>query len=477
MDSLTGVYQRMEQQLHSYQSFVQSSFKKGIPFAEVQKGLKSYGLPTNFLSVKDKFLNNIRKLSVGRTMANYSELTTKNASVNGFNFEYQGARYYAAFLAGLIDFRYRDFIVNQSVHKAKQYILLARVGRGTVEGNHVFLTAYKGQKNILPSSNVGNTVLPITGLAMEVKYKLSKTIEVLGEVAQSSSSDFKTAPVSKSSYDFTNEKNKAASIRISGNFPKAQTKFMASYRYTGANFQSFSTFQNNAAQKAWQLRIDQNLLKRKLKLSAMLRVNDFTNPYIEQRYANNTIFKSLQLTYRAKKMPMISVGYIPMTQLTKLNDRVVENNFSSLNAVVSHNYKLGTARGITTIMYNQFFNSAQDSILAYYNASTFYLSHRVDFENMVMNWGASFSNNIDYTIGVLDGGIEWRIHKITAIGLGLKVNNINKTKVETSGYAQVKWTIKKIGMLQCNFDNGFIPDGNRQFVRNPTFNTMLTVNF
>ena len=55
---------------------------------------------------------NVRKFGIGRNQVNYSELTSKNISLTGLNFEYN-SWYYAALSAGNVDYRFRDFVVNR----------------------------------------------------------------------------------------------------------------------------------------------------------------------------------------------------------------------------------------------------------------------------------------------------------------------------------------------------------------------------
>jgi len=60
--------------------------------------------------------------------------------------------------------------------------------------------------------------------------------------------------------------------------------------------------------------------KKKLDVTASVRKNDFTNPYIDQVFYTNTVFQSIQASLRIKKLPVLSLGYYPSSQLIKLGD-------------------------------------------------------------------------------------------------------------------------------------------------------------
>ncbi len=69
---------------------------------------------------------------------------------------------------------------------------------------------------------------------------------------------------------------------------------------------------------------------------------------------------------------MVTVGYQPMSQLTKVEDEILENRFQTLNATLYHGYTFNQLRMATTAMVNKFYNNNNDTAFAYYNATNTY---------------------------------------------------------------------------------------------------------
>ncbi len=84
--------------------------------------------------------------------------------------------------------------------------------------------------------------------------------------------------------------------------------------------------------QAWHLKLGQYFFRRSLKISASVKSNEFTNPFIIQNYKSNTIFKSFDAIYHRKNYPTISIAYSPITQLTFLNNQYSESKFYSLTS-------------------------------------------------------------------------------------------------------------------------------------------------
>src|SRR5690606_1382549 len=130
----------------------------------------------------------------------------------------------------------------------------------------------------------------------------------------------------------------------------------AKYKQTGPNYQSFSSFQTNSALKSWYIKADQYFLRNMIRISAAARSNDFSNPFVIQKYQSNTIFKSFNVAFRKRKWPSVSAGYMPMSQLTVIDDQIAENRFQSLNANLYHYYLVGNTKTASTAMFNKFYN-------------------------------------------------------------------------------------------------------------------------
>ena len=409
----------------------------------------------------------------------YSELTGKNINLKGVNFEYSSSRMYAAFAAGGIDYRYRDFGLPLP-NAAKQFMYMARLGKGRPEQSHFYVTLYKGQKQLTPSFSFSPdppAVASITGVSAEIKYVIKENTSIVAEAAESAAPDYRSQPVKEAKFRFTDSRTQAFSVSVRSYLPKTNTKIDAFYKYTGANFQSFSSFATNNTLTAWQVKLDQSFLKRKLRVSGYLRQNVFTNPYIPQRYDSKTVLKSLYLTYKERRRPVISAGYMPVTQLIKLDNQVFETQFNSLSLSAFHQYKINTITAASTLMANRFYNSATDSGFAYYNALNVFFNQLFSFSKFSLTASVNHMKSRDYELSVLNGGIAVPFGRQNQVSFGFKVNNFNKELSKTGSYGSVQLNLKKFGMLTATYDMGYVPASNRQFIQNEFMIISVTQNF
>ena len=115
VDSLKDVCERNIVRVRRFRDAIQNP-ELHLQSPEFLKMLKSeYQLNDSIIPKKYMRLMNIRSASIGRTPLNYSELTAKNVSLNGLNFEYN-SWYYFAVSAGFLDYRFREFATSRHVN-------------------------------------------------------------------------------------------------------------------------------------------------------------------------------------------------------------------------------------------------------------------------------------------------------------------------------------------------------------------------
>jgi hypothetical protein len=376
-------------------------------------------------------------------------------------------------LAGTVNYRFRDFVVN-GLHKKPQTLFMIRAGIGRLEKNYFIVTAYRGQKQLFATGASGLTTINITGLSAETKWRLNRSTWITAEVAKSMAPDYRNNPPEKrTEFNFNDKTNQAFAVRLYSWIPATGSRIEAFYKQAGANFQSFSSFQTNAALESWYIKGEQNLFNRKLRIAASIRKNEFSNPFIVQHYKSNTVFKSITASLRLRKWPIITAGFQPMSQLTIVDNQVIENRFQSLVATLYHLYKIRGIQTATTIMYNRFYNSSADTGFLYYNASNVYWVQSLFFKKFSANIGASFTKNPAYTLNVLDASVQPQISKIGTIGVGVKINSLNYTITKVGGYVNAGIRLFKQDMLYVNYDHGYLPGWNKELVNSE----MATIQF
>lgn len=477
VDSLGDACTAMFNKIQAYKNLINAKLNNANSIDGLAKDLKAYGIQNTSFLKKYRPLLSIRKLSLGRSPVNYSDLTSKNISLTGINFEYN-SWYYFALAAGTVDYRFRDFVINKNL-RSPQYLYLIRLGVGRVENTHIIFSFFKGKKQLFAVSNgnSGSNSIDVSGVAAELKYRFNKNGYIMGEVAESLSPDYRQNPATVQKFDLKDRSNKALSAKFYYYIPKTNSKFEANYKYTGANFQSFSSFQTNSALKAWSVKADQQFFKRKLKLTASLSSNEFSNPYIVQQYKANTIYKSFQASFRAKHFPSIRLGYVPSSQITSINDQLVENHFNSINGSITHNYKIRDCKAASTFIYSKFYNNESDTSFLFYNAENYFFTQSIIFPHHTQNVSVSHSKSPGFELSVLDGGLQFELWKWGQLGFGVKINAFDKKEVKTGGYGSLQFAVRGIGNFNMSYENGFLPSGNHRFIRNEILNMNFTRSF
>jgi hypothetical protein len=479
VDSLALLYGQMQTRYKQVMALANGRLD-GLQDVQQWNGyLAKLGITAPLLPAKYRRLLALRQLGIGRNLVNYSELTGRNIGLKGVNIEYAAQTLYVAFAAGVVDYRYRDFSVNRA-NRTIPYMVLLRLGKGRPDGTHLYMSVFTGRKQAWGPSGVidaGRVSSPVTGLSLEAQYSFNANNRITAEVAGSAAPDFRVVPVAKAQFNLSDRKTHAYSLRVYHYLPHSNTKITGFYKYTGAHFQSFANFQTTTALESWHLQVNQYFFKSRLRIHLAVRNNDFSNPYFIQPYHSKALFKSAQLTFRARRWPSISVGYAPVSQLTRLDNQLMENQFNSLNASVNHSYKMGDRRAHTSVLYNRFYNTHVDTGFAYYNAANLFVNQTVVFERFTMQVSVSRSKNSNYELQVLDGGLAFKAGKRGNIGFGWRVNNFNQLETKTGYYGSVQLNLRRWGQLSAVYDNGFLPTTNRLFVRNEFCNLIFTKNF
>ena len=467
-------YRQAENWQHANTDQVKREINQSGSGNDLKEKLSSLHVSDSSLPKGYQTLLAVKSFGIGRTMVDYSELSAKNISITGLQVEYNPS-WYAAFAAGVVDYRYRDYIV-QSPQK-KQYLGLVRYGKGMKDGNNIIFTFYTGRRQLYnASTTTQGTEIPnynLMGFTVEGHYKINRTSSLTAEVAKSSSPYYsldssKPHNILNSAISMNDHTNEAYSIKLNSFVPATQTQVNASYRHLGANFQSFSSFTSGSAQSAWSVRVDQPLFRRHLSVSGSIRANDFTNPFINTTYRSSTVFKSIQATLRIKKWPTISAGYFPSSQLTKLGDnQFQENLFYTLMASATHVYKLKNISMLTTLMYTQFYNKAPDSGFVYFNTKNIFLSQYAFLGRLTVQLQSSAAINTSYRLYVTGGSANYKFNKWLGLGGGVKYNKQTVYNTVQWGYsATATVQVPKLGEFQLMADKGFIPGNNKQLVEN-----------
>ncbi len=473
VSDLKQQYEKQQQQDNAAGSRADIDNIETVP--QLKAKLQSLKIADTVLPKGYKTLFALKSFGIGRNVLDYSALTARNISVTGVQVEYNPS-WYAAFASGIVDYRFRDFVVQTS--GPRQYATVLRYGRGMKEGNHLIFSYYFGRRQLYNSATstlaATGPNYNLVGYSLEGQYKLNKTTFLVGEIAKSSLPYYNSATnkgtLLSQAVTFNDHSNMAWRVQLQSYIPATFTRITGSYQYAGSNFQSFSVFTTGAAQTNWMARIEQPFFNRHLNVVASIRTNDYVNPYIGYSFSGNTVFKSIQATLRLKNWPTLSVGYYPSSQLTKLSDtQYYENQFYTLVGTMNHFYRWRQWSMNTTLVYSRFYNRATDSNFVYFNTRNWLLSQNIFVNRFTWLINLSESANTDYTLYGAEGGLRYKVKKWLSLQGGLKYNHQTVYNCVVWGYsggATVK--VPRLGEIQFTADKGFIPGGNKQLVPNNT---------
>jgi hypothetical protein len=477
IDSLTSAVDVGHRRAEELRKFSGSDITNYADYRNWQRQLQRKGLPDVPLDKKYERWMSVRSLSVGRTPLQSSELTAKNISINGVNFEYN-SWYYAALSAGVVDFRFRDFAIGKDLQK--QYLVMGRLGVGDIDNTHFIFSILRGRKQLFAASSnaTGLNVINITAYSTEFKWIITNNSYMTTEMAQSISPDFSATNLDvKTRFNLSDFSNKAVMIKISSYYPKTRSRLEGTVKYSGANYQSFSSYQTNSETKNWYAKAEQYFAKGMFKLVASIRNNDYSNPYVLQDYSSNAVFKTINASFRKRYWPSISVGYLPVSQFTKVGDQISESRFESLSSQIYHAYKIGNTATATTVMFNKYFNKGSDSGYVYYNAVNSYWLQSIFLGQVTANLSISDTRNSQYQLQVFDEGIQFTTSKSHSFSAGVKINHYNRQDVMLGGYLSSSIRLWKNDILFITYDRGYLPGSYQKLIRNDMATIQFTKQF
>ncbi|MFY0255154.1 hypothetical protein ACDQ55_14495 [Chitinophaga sp. 30R24] len=467
-------YRQLDQKMGRQKAHLLDVLQHSRNSRELADELESMNLPDSIVPKGFKTLLAIRSFGIGRTMADYSELTAKNISITGVQLEYNPS-WYLAVATGVVDYQFRNFIVREQ--RSPQYLSLVRAGWGMREGNHVFVTYYTGKKQLYGGALTDTGHLAdnhLMGVALEGQWKLLPNTFLTAEVAKSSlpwnTRQFHGGSNASSMMDFSTHSNEAYTAAFSTLLPNWNTRINGMYKWMNSDFQSFSLYTTGSRQIAWNVQAEQPFFHQRLLLAAAIRKNDYATFYMPSNYQSNTVFKSLQLTMRIPRWPVASLGYQPSSQLVKLDEsHFTEQVFSMLTATVTHTYKYHEILMSSMASYSRFYNRQTDSAFVYYNSRNWLGSHTLFLPQLTLTAQAAAAVTTDYALYTLSGEGTWKLRSWLDVGGTLKYNLQTVYDNRQWGYGiNARIQVPYFGEMALRGDKSYMPGSSRQLVSNNT---------
>jgi hypothetical protein len=468
IDTLTTTVAKYKAKVDSIKNEVQKDVAgirqkiyKATNEKELRKLAEDNGIAIDKKTKLEQQLSAIKTLSIGRSVLNYTELTAQNITVTGVNIEYNPS-YYAAFAAGKIDYRFRDFY-NRKAKQNNQYVALGRFGVGDKDRKAIIFTYFTGKKsnNNYGYTDSANSTVNLMGYSVEAIYKKDENTFLSAEFAKSTKPIIGSSSVNKqtgSLWKFSDQSNMGINIKAQTIIPKTHTKLSGFYRKTGENFQSFSLFSYNTNQTAWLARADQSFYKDRITLTGMLRRNDFTNPFTDKTYKTSTVFKSVLLNVRLRKFPTISVGYYPGTQLYVVDNQTIrESAYYILNGSASYSYIVKGFQMNSMAVYNKYTSEATDSGFIAYQGINVYASQAIRFSKVQVQGGYAYTKQSLLEYSTIEAMGDYAIKSWLHISAGVKYNTIKNGASYWGENLQIRAEHKKWGGLQLQYEKSYLP--------------------
>jgi hypothetical protein len=159
------------------------------------------------------------------------------------------------------------------------------------------------------------------------------------------------------------------------------------------------------------------------------------------------------------------VGYAPSTQLTVLdNQRLAENQYNTLNAVLTHSYRAKKMNMVTNAMFLKFYNSSPDTGFIYYNASSFALTQFMYIGPWQLQSGLTVTNQQELKVLTLEQEATLRVKSWLSLTAGMKYNRVSNKQTLWGGSAGMNMSINKIGLITLNYDKAYLPGTRRDLL-------------
>lgn len=464
-DSLQGMMKKYEDSIAVYKN------KLGEEMDSVNKELAELKTNTQIENYKKrKGLNDtvmksgwpdflIRtNIRFGKFILNGSELTVNNIFLHGASIKY-GDEKFVQLYAGYYDFAFREMFHfrRDSTKGPRQSVFGLRIGK-TDGKNLQAVNLYAGRKQ--KPGSINGQLYTVAGISFERRIYFNKNIEASLELAKSttkySNNITKESSPLKDLFGSLSGKTIGSNLSARVYLPGSKTDAEISYKYLGQQFESFNASQYFNPQSNLSLRLNQPLFKRRLILSSGIKYTDFRSYGISSNLKSKTLFASLNATLRVKKLPVVSLGYYPGSQLYWMEgNRLYEYFYYIMNVTASHYFIAGKLPMQAVFTYNKFFNRYTDSLV---NGSQSFYSF---FWN---TWAGKFGYQLNYSrqvtaimkLSTIEAGINYSGNKLK-IGGTLKLNSTGK--VTKMGYtSNMGLFLNKIGTVSFIYDRSFLPE-------------------
>ncbi|MEO8406772.1 MAG: hypothetical protein ABI480_19315, partial [Chitinophagaceae bacterium] len=415
---------------------------------------------------KDKLADMLMNTNIrlGKFLLSNSELTVNNIFLHGASIKY-GNEKFIILSGGIYDFSFRQVFNfrNDKISMPATTVFAVKLGK-TDGRNLSAVTLYTGKK--IKRGSVNDQLETVAGLSFEKKIYFSRNFSLETEIAKSTTLRNNAAEKDPGTVKdlFGKFSTKTIGIYNSANayFPKTSTDAQINYRYWGQQFQSFNASQYFNPQNDISGKLSQPFFKRKLYIATGAKYTDFKTYGISSNIHSKTIFASASATLRIRKLPIVSVGYYPGSQVYLLDQsKLYEYYYYIFNTTISYYFNARRMPMQIVLTQNKFFNKYTDSIVS--GSQSYYNIYWTAWKNKF-----SYSVNLSRQetqfdmLNTVEAGLSYAARSIK-IGGSLKWNTLGEAM--RMGYSlNTGISFGKIGSINLIYDKGFLPSRAGEFI-------------
>ena len=369
--------------------------------------LKQYGAYTGM----NKFLFNIKELSIGTAFPVYSPLTLNGTQIFGANFEWNPGIFYIAASGGKVQSAVSQS-VDSSFAKFEQKMAGLRLGIGRIYSNFVSMNIVRfwdidssistgAYQELYPEQSwVGSTDFQLSfgknrivefGGELAGNYNNGNRYDTLSYPSQNLKSpeldriskEESLKPNLSSSFDFAYNANFAL------NLFNQTTHARVEHSFVGPGFSHPGVFGLPNDLNKSNFRLEQDLFQNKLALGTFYQL-DYDNFSAAKSYRTDKKEIGIDAKWHSKKLSSLNLRF----SNAKISNSFYFFNSNIIQLGLAKNFKIAKHSFATTTMQTMYYFTKTDSVDQEINSLYVYLNQSIGLPiSFSINFGGQFSNN------------------------------------------------------------------------------------
>lgn len=416
---------------------------------------------------KDRWADRLMKTQfrLGKFILRQSELTVNNIFIHGASIRY-GDEKFVMLSGGFYDFAFRDLFNFRSdtSYRKRPTVYALKIGKGDEQNLRAF-NFYIGRKS--KEGSLNNDLHSVAGYSVEQRFSPGRNLSAAFEIAKSTTRENNSGSKQEQVVKDLFTRFSTATIGIFGTvrgyLPKTKTDGELTYKYWGQQFESFNATQYFNPQNNISAKVSQPFFNRKLFLATSFRYTNFNAYSIANNIKTRTLFASAIATMRLKKLPVVSLGFYPGSQLYLVDQsKLYEYYYYILNATITHQFTIGRLPIQGVFTYNKFLNRYSDSLVK--GAQSFYsMFWTTQFGRFGYLLNGSRQELENALLLSAESGLTYTLSRFR-IGASIKWNRIDKSETRFGYSANASWTIGNLGTVSLLFDRSYLPERTGVFI-------------